>query len=438
MTKPGELPSIVARSVSQMDAWLDTMRAPEGYSGPVAHWWQQCLLYTGAGLDWRYEGIIAGYLILWDRTGERCWLEKARRAADDMVGRQLENGHFPASAFEANPATAGTPHEAACDAGLLNLAQVLKDIGDSGWESYSASAELNLCNFYLDQLWDPHAGVFHDDPVGATFVPNKAATACEAFFRLAELKQDASWVDCCILSNLDAILRYQVTENGPLHGAIAQNSIASRRIEKYFPIYVARCIPALLRGYDWSRMDRYLVGAVNAIKFLQRWMNVDGSFPAVIYQNLKINRFPCWIAPLGDVLRAEQEIRPYGISVEFLGVQERLLSYQDASGGIQTGRGFAAVTGGELDQLPEFRDLLHITGWVDKAFRALAAQVPKNQPLPRAECGDFISDCVFRGRIMQFGETSDELSVSNDGEVVYRWNKGQPRPEIAIEDFWLR
>jgi len=438
MTKPEEIQSIIARSVSHLDAWLDTMRAPEGYSGPVAHWWQQCLLYTGAGLDWRYEGIIAGYLILWERTGERCWLEKARRAADDLLARQLEKGHFPASAFEANPATAGTPHEAACDAGLLHLAKVLKDLGDSGWESYSASAELNLRNFYLDQLWDPHAGVFHDDRVGATFVPNKAATACEAFFRLAELNQDSSWVDCYILSNLDAILTYQVMENGPFYGAIAQNSIASQRVEKYFPLYIARCIPALLRGYDWTRKDRYLDGAVNALQFLERWMFADGSFPAVIYPNLKINHFPCWIAPLGDVLRAEQEIRPYGISFEFLNVRERMLFYQDASGGIQTGRGFAAMTGGKLDQLPEFRDLLHVTGWVDKAFRALAAQVPKNQPLPRTEVSDFISECVFRGRTMQFRETSDEISMTANEEVLYCWEKGQPWPEIAYKEFWLR
>ncbi len=33
-----------------------------GYGGPVVHWWNHSLAYQGAGLDWRYEGIIDGYL----------------------------------------------------------------------------------------------------------------------------------------------------------------------------------------------------------------------------------------------------------------------------------------------------------------------------------------------------------------------------------------
>lgn len=428
----------IAHSVSHLDAWLDTMRAQGGYAGPVAHWWQQCLLYTGPGLDWRYEGIIAGYLKLWERTSERCWLEKARRAANDLLGQQMENGHFPVSGFEANPATAGMPHEAACDIALLQLALILEELGESSWQRYAAAAELNLRRFYVHQLWDPHTGVFRDNPNEFTFVPNKAATACEAFFLLSELYQDSSWVECYILSNLDAILAHQVTRNGSLQGAIAQNSIASRRVEKYFPIYIARCIPALLRGFDWTRNDRYLEGAYYAMKFLQCWMYADGSFPTVIYPNLQVNRFPSWIAPLGDVLRAEQEIRSYGMTFEFTSVQERLLFYQDASGGIQTSRGFDAVAGGEPDQLPEFRDLLHITGWADKAFRVLAAQVPKNQSLLPAESGDFVSECVFRGRIMQFRETPAELCATYEGEVLYRWNKDQSWPEIASHEFWLR
>jgi hypothetical protein len=26
-------------AVSLLDSWLDSMRAPEGYAGPVSHWW---------------------------------------------------------------------------------------------------------------------------------------------------------------------------------------------------------------------------------------------------------------------------------------------------------------------------------------------------------------------------------------------------------------
>src|SRR4051812_17366681 len=114
-------------AVARLDGWLDTMRGPGGYGGPVAHWWQQCLVYTGPGLDWRYEGLILGYLQLWAHTGAEGWLHKACRAGDDLVQAQLANGHYPASGFEANLSSAGTPHEAACDVGLLSLALALRN-----------------------------------------------------------------------------------------------------------------------------------------------------------------------------------------------------------------------------------------------------------------------------------------------------------------------
>ena len=66
----------ISTVVVSLEAWLETMRGEGGYGGPVAHWWGQCLLYTGPGLDWRYEVIITGYLSLWGRTGEPRWLEK--------------------------------------------------------------------------------------------------------------------------------------------------------------------------------------------------------------------------------------------------------------------------------------------------------------------------------------------------------------------------
>ena len=73
-------PGVIVQAVSKLDAWLETMRGPDGYGGPVAHWWQNCLQFTGAGLDWRYEGIVIGYLNLYQKTGNEQWLAKARRA----------------------------------------------------------------------------------------------------------------------------------------------------------------------------------------------------------------------------------------------------------------------------------------------------------------------------------------------------------------------
>jgi hypothetical protein len=84
----------IMTAIFGLDSWFDSMRLPGGYGGPVAHWWDDCLIYQGPGLDWRYEGIILGYLNLWESTGDRYWLNKANRAGDDLVQGQLPSGNF--------------------------------------------------------------------------------------------------------------------------------------------------------------------------------------------------------------------------------------------------------------------------------------------------------------------------------------------------------
>jgi hypothetical protein len=423
-------------AVAKMDAWFETMRGPDGYGGPVVHWWQQSLVYTGAGLDWRYEGIIVGYLQLWKQTGDERWLMKARRAGNDLVAAQLPNGHFPASIFEANPASAGTPHEVACDVGLLLLSLMLREKGASDWALYAACAERNIQTFYVEQLWDADMKAFRDDPETPTFVPNKAATACEALFMLAEATHDEQWVEYYALPTLNRIIAHQVQDGGVLDGAIAQNSFGRRFNEKYIPIYNARCVAALLRGYHWTNKEVYASCALRTMCFLDRWVAPDGSLPTVIYPNLKANRYPCWISPLGDVLHAADACRSYGFDFDFSTTMQWMLAGQDESGGIQTARGFAAQTGGKLSRLPDVRDILHVVGWCDKAFRHLTFHASSN--LPVAESNPFETACTFRGEKMYLVEFSTLLEVYSRRGTEYRWWKGQPWADVAAPKFWLR
>jgi hypothetical protein len=428
--------SAVDAAVAQLDAWFETMRGPAGYGGPVAHWWQQSLMYTGAGLDWRYEGIIAGYCQLWERTGDERWLARARRAGDDLVAGQLPDSHYAASAFEINPATGGTPHEAACDAGLLLLATVLRKAGYADWKWYAACAERNLGSFYIEQLWDWEMRSFRDSPAMPSFVPNKAATACEALFLLAEVSGEERWVEQYAIPTLDRILTHQVRGQGRLDGAIAQNSIGARAIHKYFPVYIARCVPALLRGYHWTHDEQYVECALRAMRFVARWAYADGSFPTAIYANQRVNRYPSWIAPLGDVLRAADELQPYGFDVDLSATKHWLLAGQDESGGIQTAVGFEAQAGGRRSQAPDVRDVLHVAGWCDKTFRYLTAHVgPK---LPSGESKSFEIACLFQGQALRLMETPTIIEISHQGGISYRWRKGEPWAEVASPEFWLR
>jgi hypothetical protein len=401
------------------------MRGPDGYGGPVAHWWGDCLRFTGVGLDWRYEGIIIGYLNLYERTGDEVWLTKARRAGDDLVRGQLPGGSFRDSCFEINPYTGGTPHEAACDLALLRLARTLQGAGDPAWATYAETAEHNLQGFILPVLWDAERRLFRNTATDPTFVPNKGATVVEALLAWAALAGDEGLVEAYVVPTLDAILACQETApEGPLYGAICQAAGGGRKNERFFPFYIARCIPALLQGYHAVGERRYRWAARTALGFLLRQRLEDGSFPQVVYGDGRVNRYPQWIAGAGEMLRAMALAGAEGLEVDLAPTQRWLLAGVEATGGVRTAHGFASqVSQREPGALPDWRDLLSVCGWADKAFRYLTGQVSGALPADDTKPDRVEAECRFQGQLGVYREDGDEI-VWENGQVGYHWQKG--------------
>jgi uncharacterized protein YyaL (SSP411 family) len=410
----------IIETVAGLASWLETMRGPDGYGGPVVHWWQNCLQFTGAGLDWRYEGIIIGYVNLYDKTGNPLWLDRAKQAGDDLLRGQTENGSFHNSSFELNPYPGGTPHEAAAALGLLHLYEQCED------DDYLHAAERCLREFYIGVLWDEAGRVFHDGVGMQTFVPNKAATLCEALFKLADLTNDDTLITDFVVPTLDRIVNHQTHSGG-----IFQYSEKDRPVKWYFPYYISRCVPALLAGYDRTGEQRYCHAARSAVEFILKWREPDGSLPQVIYQGDRINRYPQWIAASGDVARALSHFD----DCDTAPTVRWMLRGVRASGGIATARGFEMQASQRKPQeLPEFRDVLPVVGWVDKAFRYLTDLLPKGCTLPQFTPEEITMNCRLRGIRMQYRENDSLIELGDRNRVVYRWHKGQPWAEICDLD----
>jgi len=466
----------VGETITRLDAWLETMRSPDGYGGPVAHWWQNCLQFTGAGLDWRYEGIVTGYLNLYSKTGEERWLAKARRAGDDLVQGQLPSSNYGNSCFELNPYTGGTPHEAACDLALLHLAEVLREQGDPDWQTYLTTAERNIRDYHIRVLWDAETQVFRDHPHIPSFVPNKAATLVEALFKLAALTGDEALIDAYALPTLEAVLAHQV-QGGTLDGAIYQYSRQGQAVAKFFPFYIARCVPGLLAAYEHSgdacpersRRERFLDAARRAMEFVLRWRCEDGSFPQVVYPGGRINRYPQWVAGVGDILRVMALLEAHGFKADSGPTLEWLLHGQQPSGGFRTAHGFASqVSQREPGKVPEFRDLLPVCGWSDKAFRYLTEALPGGSGGVRKEycqrtgngqtdgngaalptgndasfsasldptrlCPPLERECLLRGQRCEYREDATGIELRRNGELIYRWVKGTSWAEVCTPE----
>jgi hypothetical protein len=362
----------IETAIVGLDSWFDSMRLPGGYGGPVAHWWDDCLKYQGPGLDWRYEGIINGYLNLWESTGDMCWMSKARRAGDDLLSGQLPSGNFRNSKFELNPGTGGTPHEAACDQSLLRLADVLRTNAEGGWESYSHAARRNLQDYFIAHLWSEGEQTFFDSTDIYSFVPNKAATLVEALFAMTRINGDDRWIQVYAIPTLETVVAHQVI-GGELDGALYQNRLADRKIDKFFPFYIARCLPAVLEGYSWTGDERFVEAARRAANFVLRCRYADGSFPQVIYPRGRLNRYPQWVAAVGDILRTLDLLLPFDLAYDPQPSLDYLLAGRRQDGGFHTAVGFGKIT--PFGKHNDPRDEMSVCGWADKAFRYLTRLV---------------------------------------------------------------
>jgi hypothetical protein len=189
---------------------------------------------------------------------------------------------------------------------------------------------------------------------------------------------------------------------------------------KFFPLYIARCIPPLLAVADATDDDRFERAAREAVDFLTRVEHDDGSFPQVIYANGTRNEYPRWIAGVGDVLRAYDALNARGYAYETAAVESWLRAGRTDSGAFKTAEGFGQVSG--RGDAPVFADVLPVVGWNDKAFRWLATQV---DTVEAVECGKTRVACSFDGTPGTFVDSMDtiEFIPERRASETYRWDK---------------
>ncbi|CCF83167.1 hypothetical protein NITHO_1980006 [Nitrolancea hollandica Lb] len=241
--------------------------------------------------------------------------------------------------------------------------------------SFLKAAERNLESYWFGRLWHAPSATLWDSPTVPSFVPNKAATFLEAVLLLATLIRRTDLIGRYAVPTGERILAMQVRSSGNvLDGAIAQNRFGDRTVPAYFPLYIARCIPPLLRLFEATDDPRFRDGALVAARFLMRVREPDGGFPQVLYGNGKRNRHPRWIAGAGDLVRALREVNGYGAEIEVGLIVRWLLRGVRPDGRIATAEGFGRIMP-LISRRDRFADELGVAGWCDKAFRALAGLV---------------------------------------------------------------
>jgi hypothetical protein len=429
------VPAALAQGVSNLSAWLEGMRGADGFGGPIMHWWESNFLMTGAGFDWRYEGVIDGYRELYLRSHRPEHLRLAVQAAQDLLPQQLPDGRFRRSSFQFGPVAGGTPHEAALDVALLKLAGTLRQEDDAQADrlatAMTQAATNNILGYWAGQLWDGQG--FRDQPYKSVYVPNKHATLLEALLEMQTLGVQAltgaeysEYVSACVR----VILGSQV-QAGPQAGGTVHLGIGPSRLA--IPIYTARTMNGLLSWYD-VQPDAGLRRALEAAaRFLLKLIRPEGVAWGV-YGSGRLALNPLMIAGAGDVMRFLLRVQERGLVDVSQGVQALtglLLSAQLPSGGLPTAHGFGGkgLSRPTAQTAPDLRDVLPVVGWSDKAFRALVLALPVGVHLPTASTRPYHVSVSWRGHQGVFQETAAHFVMSG-GPYQYRWTKGRPAPDV--------
>lgn len=399
-------------ALGRLHGWFNGVRQRDGYGGPVVHWWRHSLRYTGPGLDWRYEGILAGYAQLADAYPEARWQEARDRAMEDLKAGQADNGSYRGSRFEQNPGTDGTPHEAAATLGLLR-AMRRHPYADAFMPIVERSLE-----HHIEVFWDERRQSFNDHPTAVGFVPNKLATLAEALIDWNQYGGPEAALDKAKAA-LDTVLHYQ-TSSGRWRGAVHQYAPGGLGGDgRFFPYYNARCIPPLLRAAEVLGDDSYRHAALAIIEFLDATMHADGSWPQIVYARGRVADGPRWMAGVADILRSYWLT---GAAVPRRAL-ERLLQGQLASGAFATADGF-----GGMAEMPDWHDLVPVAGWNDKAFRFLVEWLGSGANLQAEPTLGTEQREVRIGRVRGvWRESGQALELfDRDGGLLYRWNKSEP------------
>jgi hypothetical protein len=307
--------------------------------------------------------------------------------------------------------------------GLLELARLLRRLGDETWSRYFECAERNVTGYLLGPLWGGRG--FREQPWDGTLVPNKNATAMEALLLYEELsgRDMRLYVDPAV----EVILSAQ-EHSGPREGGTVHTGTHDFRLA--IGIYTARSACALLRLYERDPRQNLLDAVGQAIVFLRRLITPQGSFFGY-YRDGSLIANPRWIAPSGDLLRAAVLADRHGLTPAGMieALADLLLQHQLPAGSIPTAYGFAERGGrNPYRGLQEFRDLLPVVGWCDKALRALSLLFP-SIAATEVEVKSVPSEivCTWKGRRCKYIENEKEICLLEEstGLTRYRWRKGQ-------------
>lgn len=413
----------IGDSLQNLMNWLKTMHSNGEYTGPVVHYWRYNLLFTGAATDWRYEGLIEGFLILYNKTKDRRFLEKSMQLSQECLSRLTPKGFYQNSGFEQAPLIGFTPHEASVTKAILNVVLSLRENKDSRYKDLWLKAKRNI-DVHLRFLWSNNFNAFVELPYPiyeskqcTNVNANKNSTISEMFLYAYKLTGDEIYKEKAIKS-LSTIKNLQDADGG-----FYQSRFGSQKIA----YYNARCARAFLTAYTVLKDDKYLDWANEIKSFLKPLFNEEKIIFRFGKEKGKVLKYPMWIAGAGDIFFVLYKLDEANFVTEIINKFIKL--YQLKSGGFKS---FKYYPSKEWC----FTEILPVVGWNDKIFFLLSNLITEDDANSLKLNNNTMDECELKleGDFKYF-ENSTQIACYRNSKIIYRWKKGFPSPEIYERDF---
>lgn len=398
----------------RLHGWLETVRGEDGWGGPVVSFRSNSLAFTGAGNDWRLEGILDAARVAYDSSGDVRWLDEIEWITERFLRARRRDGQFENSYFEWNPFEGGMPHEPAVLAAGLRAGRVLEGAGRStgDWER---TVEDYLERVLLSRLWNKSTRFVRDWEI-SDFQFGNATTTAAALDLLIEAARPG---DDAYREALAAyLLRLQV-KDGALAGGIASSN---RRGAGISPFYAARCLRPLRRYAEQCNSAQAGEGADRLAAFLLRQERKEGGFRRLVWPWRAASINPLLTGAVATVLAALEED---GKAADLTSDSERwLLDLQAPHGAFRNAIGFGQRTPRPEPERADWRDWIASAGWQDKMLYWLALKA-QDLPFDPVASEPWSTPVRVKGRKGILSETREQLEILREGEVVYRWVKGR-------------
>ena len=425
------LPGGVQPALAGLAAWLATVRVPGGYGGPAVGVRAANLSYCGPAADWRLEGMLDGWGALAD-GGEAgvaaAALKHLQADLSTVAPAMLRDGSLRNSFFEFNPCEGGMPHEPAVMAAALRARRRLQRHGAAIPTGLDEAVARHVEERLLKQLWNKRLQTFNDWPQSqyACYSSSGVAAAVELLLEYGDLSGCRPRLDHYLEGAAASLLAVQRTQGAAAGGMLLFN----RPGAGCSPFLTARCLPALTALYRRTGDPALKTAAVAAAAFVRGQALPGGGFTWLVHEDRPAIRFPIMAGAVAGTLVALER-------AGMLDDHDRsthlpwLLARRQPTGAFATAVGFSRTAG---TAPPDWRDLLPVTGWLDKIFALLAlvasrpgaTKAPPSQTDEATVAAPFA--CAVRlgwGRRGHYLEAANELRIEDGrGRSLFRWRKG--------------